>query len=524
MAVVNRAQPTLQLSDPTATLKQALVEFQNILTDDEKQKYSSSSAKPDASSVIAFVAQIDANNSRRARRGVAARLCTFLGAIQQFTNVVDTFVSSNPKIAALIWGGVKTTILIASNIANYFDKVTAMIMTVGRHCPTYQEFGQLYPNCVGLQLALCEYYAVIVRLCVKILEIPRRPAITQILSPIFNPFESEFKPFHDSLNQALEDVKLQIILAENQAAQETSKLLEMESKKQSDDRRLARMFQSESRSEYAAAQQWRTRKVERDAAKMRSAIKTNLSTTNHVRPWKQAMQQRVPETAEWFKQDPSFGDWRGDPETVMLWVSGTLGAGKTTLVSNVIGYLHTIRKPTDAISYYFCRSEDQISLTARDILGSLTCQMLDEMINRANADTLLSLYNDSHNIEAEDMIDFITFRLQDDRTDYLIVDGLDECNRAEVEKFASTMSKLCSKRAKGLKILCSGRPELERELFRKYKPKYKMPLVGQNIESDMDRYITTTLDQCLEEEKLKIYDPTLVLKIAEALRRGSDGM
>lgn len=524
MAVVVSAQPSLQLSDPTAALKQALVGFENILTDDEKQQYRSSSTKPDASSVITFVAQIDANNSKRAGRCVAPRLYTFLEAIQQFTSIVDTFVSSNPKIAALIWGGVKTTILIACNIASYFDKITVMIMTVGKYCPTYQQFGQLYPSCVGLQLALCEYYAIIVRLCMKVLEISRRTAIAQILLPVFNPFESEFKPFHDDLDQALKGVHLQISLAAKQAVHETSKLLELESKNQAAHRQLASKFHLDSRSEHVAAQQWRTRKAERDAAKMRSAIKTNLSTTNQARPWKQAMRQRVPETAEWFKQDPSFGDWRGDPGTAILWCSGTLGAGKTILVSNVIAYLHTVQKPTDTISYYFCRPDDQESLTARNILGSLTRQMLDTMIDRANADALLSLYNDSHDLETDDMIDFVTFHLQDDRMDYLIIDGLDECSSGEVEKFASAMSELCGKRVKDLKILCSGRPELERELFRTCKPKYRMALAGQNVESDIDRYITTTLDQCLEDEKLKLYDPTLVLKIAEALREGSDGM
>lgn len=524
MAVVVSAQPSLQLSDPTAVLKQALVGFENILTHDEKQQYHSSAAKPDGSSVIAFVAQIDANNSNRAGRCVAPRLYTFLEAIQQFTSIVDTFVSCNPKIAALIWGGVKTTILIACNIASYFDKVTGMIMTVGKYCPTYQQFGQLYPSCVGLQLALCEYYAIIVRLCMKILEISRRTAIAQILLPAFNPFESEFKPFHEDLDQALKDVQIQISLAAKQAVHETSKLLELEIKDQAAHRRLASKFHFDSRSEHVAAQQWRTRRAQREAAKMRSATKTNLSTINQARPWKQAMRQRVPGTAEWFKQDSTFGDWMGDPETAMLWCSGTLGAGKTILLSNMIAYLHTVRKPTDVISYYFCSPDNEESLNARNILGSIARQMMGTTIDRANADGLLSLYNDSQDLETDDMIDFVISRLEDDRVDYLIIDGLDECSNRDVEKLASATSKLCGKRVKDLKILCSGRPELERELFRTHKPKYKMALARQCTESDMDRYITTTLDQCLEDERLKLYDPTLVLKIAEALREGSDGM
>jgi hypothetical protein len=159
---------------------------------------------------MTFVAQIDANNSSTMRRSVASQLYTFLDATQQFSVIVDTFVSSNPTIAALVWGGVKIAILTANNVASYFVKVTNMIMAIGKSCPTYQQFGQLYPGCVGLQRALCDYYAIIVQLCIKIIEVSRRTAITHTFSSILNPFESEFKGFLDKLDQAVKDIQLQI--------------------------------------------------------------------------------------------------------------------------------------------------------------------------------------------------------------------------------------------------------------------------------------------------------------------------
>src|SRR5215471_2914082 len=107
----------VRVTDPTISLKQALVSFEDVLTDEQKRQYLVNTTKPDVASVIAFVAQIDANNSNIARRCVAPRLCTFLEATQQFSGVVETFVSSNPKVAALVWGGVKTAILTASNVA-----------------------------------------------------------------------------------------------------------------------------------------------------------------------------------------------------------------------------------------------------------------------------------------------------------------------------------------------------------------------------------------------------------------------
>ena len=304
--VVPPPQPHSRAADPTAPLTQALQSFEHILMEEQKQQYRASCKKPDASSVIRFVAQIDANSRSRASRCVAPRLCTFLDATQQFAGIVDTFANSNPAIAALVWGGVKTAILTASNISSYFDKVTSMIMAIGKFCPTYQQFGQLYPGCSGLQEALCQYYAITIRLCITIVEVSRRTAVGQILAAIFNPYESEFQGYHDELDQAAKNVQLHISLASKQVENETVRLLELDRKENALRRRSARLFQKDARNEHAEARQWRIRKAAREAVEMRSAIRANLSTINHVKPWQQAMKQLTPKRPTGFSKTPPF--------------------------------------------------------------------------------------------------------------------------------------------------------------------------------------------------------------------------
>ncbi|KAH8591415.1 hypothetical protein B0O99DRAFT_744597 [Bisporella sp. PMI_857] len=295
---------------PHNTPQASVSEFWGFLDTRTETTVSGRHCETDVASVIAFVGQIDANNSSTTRRCVAPRLCTFLEATQQLSGVVDTFVSSNPTIAALVWGGVKTAILTASNVASYFDKVTSIIMAIGKSSPTYQQFVQLYPGCVGLQRVLCDYYTVIVQLCVKIIEFSQRTAITQTLSSIFIPFESEFKSYLDKLDQAAKDIQLQISLAPKQADQEAKRLLEHESQDSAAFRRLALNFHRETRKEHAEAHQWRINKTKREAAKLKSSIRDNLSTVNYVKPWKQAMQQRVLATAEWLQQESLFHKWK----------------------------------------------------------------------------------------------------------------------------------------------------------------------------------------------------------------------
>lgn len=524
MALVVSSRPNLRATDPTASLEEALASFENALTEGQKTEYNSCSIKPDVSSVIVFVAQTDAENKCKSRKSLAPRLCTFLNSTQQFTGVVDTFVSSHPAIAALVWGSVKTAILTASNIASYFDKVTNLIMDIGKSCPTYEQFGHLYPGCVGLQRALCDYFAVIVRLCIEIIEIPRRTVATQILSAIFNPFESEFKAFLEDLDKAVKAVQMQVSLASKQAAQETAQLVELESKRNEAHRHISWRFHRDARDEYAQAHQWRVQTVQRDAAKMRSAIRDNLSTIDHAKPWRQAIKQRVPDTAEWFQREAAFRDWRGDDQTSILWCSGTMGMGKTILLSNIVAHIYASRKQCEAVAYYFCRPDHEESLRARSILGSLARQILDTHIEHAQGDMLRSLCDASQGLDAADIVDFVIPYMDDHKTYYVILDGLDECRDSEVRKVALSLTTLCHRRVKDLKILCAGRPELEETLLRKSRPKYRLGLVKKKIEPDIERYVATTLERCLEDERLKLGDGTLILRIVNALREGSDGM
>lgn len=94
-------------------LKIALENFEAVLTPVQKIRLKSTAAVPDTPAVIAFTTLLDNENATRGSRCVATRLLTFLQSIQQFTTVVDTFVSSNPAIAALVWGSVKFAILVS---------------------------------------------------------------------------------------------------------------------------------------------------------------------------------------------------------------------------------------------------------------------------------------------------------------------------------------------------------------------------------------------------------------------------
>ena len=96
---------------PEINLTTALRDYETILSDEDKRQLHVQ-GPPDATAAIRLTTLIDKNCNNRRKRCLGPRLITFLESIQQFSKVADTFVSAHPEVAALVWGGVKLTILV----------------------------------------------------------------------------------------------------------------------------------------------------------------------------------------------------------------------------------------------------------------------------------------------------------------------------------------------------------------------------------------------------------------------------
>ncbi|KAF8251991.1 hypothetical protein K440DRAFT_537765, partial [Wilcoxina mikolae CBS 423.85] len=94
-------------------LKIALDEFQHNLSPDQKNEFNSiASSIPTANDVVLFTEEIDKKNLGRKSRIMANYISGVLESVQQYCAIIDTFVQSNPGIAALVWGSVKFVILV----------------------------------------------------------------------------------------------------------------------------------------------------------------------------------------------------------------------------------------------------------------------------------------------------------------------------------------------------------------------------------------------------------------------------
>ncbi|KAK1750001.1 ankyrin repeat-containing domain protein, partial [Echria macrotheca] len=122
MAMILPPQSSATPVSPERQLNQAVDEFQSILTENQRTALKKIKSVPDADAVLVFTAELDYSSRPRKGRSIATRLHSVLQSVREFSAVIDTFVSSNPEIAALIWGSVKLTIQLFNALWRSFEQ------------------------------------------------------------------------------------------------------------------------------------------------------------------------------------------------------------------------------------------------------------------------------------------------------------------------------------------------------------------------------------------------------------------
>ena len=175
-------------------------------------------------------------------------------------------------------------------------------------------------------------------------------------------------------------------------------------------------------------------------------------------------------------------------------------------------------------AFFFCRHDDQISLNARTILGSIAKQLATsippERFRGFSAE----------NVDSEAIINFLCDTLTPLRHYYIVLDGLDECEEAQVQEISQALSCLLHSSRLLVKLYCSNRPYVVKWLTEGLHPEYHITLETEEnqekIALDIDSLVKTTLTQQLEGNtpKLRVGDPTLILTVQETLQEKAQGM
>jgi hypothetical protein len=121
--------------------------------------------------------------------------------MMQYETVVDSFISSNPEYAALVWGAMKFLFKVTLNYEECSSRLAQAFAEIGAVLPQAEFVSQLYPT-ARIRAALANTYAQIVDFCVratKWYEKLRRTSIKKVLGAAFKTWPLEFQDIRNNI-------------------------------------------------------------------------------------------------------------------------------------------------------------------------------------------------------------------------------------------------------------------------------------------------------------------------------------
>ena len=180
--------------------------------------------------------------------------------------------------------------------------------------------------------------------------------------------------------------------------------------------------------------------------------------------------------------------------------------------------------PGDITTYYFCSYDDQESLKATTFFGSIARQLA----NTLPADAFRGF--DFNNTNTTLIINFLENTLDRNHRYFIILDGLDECEKGQVKDIANIFFDVLSSSILHFKFYFSSRPNIGGWPPTKFRSEVHIDLeTTENqtkVASDIRSFINVSLEEKLEGEtpELQLSQPKLILTIVDRLEKEAQGM
>lgn len=176
---------------------------------------------------------------------------------------------------------------------------------------------------------------------------------------------------------------------------------------------------------------------------------------------------RSDEACKFLLTHPNLTHWCNAPDSQQLLVLGEMGCGKTVAMSFIVDELNQrngCQIPRPKVCYYYCR--DDGTGQAVSILSGLILALLEQLSGLKKTFHEWYKENQASGIldpatSASKLGEFLELVLATfDRLLFIVIDGLDECDRASRRTLLRVLENL-RKKTPRLKVLLSSRPEEE---------------------------------------------------------------
>ncbi|KAF4990997.1 hypothetical protein FGRMN_8118 [Fusarium graminum] len=296
----------------------------------------------------------------------------------------------------------------------------------------------------------------------------------RIQKPIWEDSARRFKRISESLNTHQEFIKAHSDSFSGILTQSKEHTI-ADSNTGLDDEDIHATFQ---RYFYTVTSDWTSFEVQEDDRKhrLRNSVVTWISSSGKMQRLQNEFRNMAvcPNSGHWlFRKYSAIAEWMGEeePPDSAIWLHGNFGYGKTVLASMIVDELQPKEERTSRFflpdgsktSYFYCEKDDDEHRNHLDILKGILLQMVE------SEDYILPLCNQekvtSGGVNLTDVRvaqKLIKTYIEYCPRQYIVIDGLDECESTEINQIALFFKDLVSRydtsiRSGHLRVMFIGR-------------------------------------------------------------------
>jgi hypothetical protein len=448
--------------DPMET---AVAKFKKRLTQEELENFQRTTFKD----VVHELDRIQREQEQFQNMVNLARIDTFLKGIEQLGKIVEVFLNTS-SIVCFIWGPIKFVVQTSSSFLESFEFFLEAYEEIGNNLPIVEDYRAVLEMGDAVRrgyervyIDILEFHKNAIRFCSgnvwrKLFRATWKNYATQFKGTIERIYrhrqliESQAAMKHYHQSKAHMDLSQQHLQFSQQQAQAQSE------QSQAQFQFVAQQFQQSQehimqyeRDIEEINSKW-NKLMEEEHQKKRLAVTEWLAAANCevLHDAFCAIKEDYPHTGRWILEDKIICNWKDsdEPETPIVWMHGIPGAGKTILASIIIQRCIESCKqiPEHSTSYFYCKDGDPEMNNALDvykgILNQLVAQhpyLVPHCYEKRLSGADVSLRSPAL---AKQLLEVLCAAIP---KQYIIIDGLDECEpheRKEILKFFVKLAEL----------------------------------------------------------------------------------
>ncbi|KAI0010504.1 hypothetical protein F4779DRAFT_577169 [Xylariaceae sp. FL0662B] len=354
---------------------------------------------------------IQRDQEQKRRMMYMKRLDPFLQTMEQYGKVIEVFVNTS-DIVAFIWGPMKFILLIAVTFSDALHAVLDAYQSLGEQIPLLEGYQQLFTSSAHMKTVLSLIYQDILEFHREAIKHFKQRLLKQVFQATWRGFTRKIEHLKENLRRHKQLIESHATIVQFEEIQRLR-----------DDAR--RTFESHQRGEM-------------DRHRLRVIQWLSPFNVDNLQAQYTETRSICGDAGRWLLNDSRFQKWFNPNQCLspLLWINGIPGAGKTILASAIVDQVRSVTNTSTA--FFYCKHGDPSRNTFVSIARSLLAQLLTQN------DHLLQILYEKASMSGEIVLtskaiakDLLHIALNNCRIAYVVLDGLDECDRNDRKDIAT---------------------------------------------------------------------------------------